>query len=98
MITAEAAYLNMINHQKRSPIREIDTVYEMIRVSSTLGFERIEIFVLVKDEKKFKTKLNKLGFLVNKTYAASLPGEVLFQISWNTSYFVGETVKELKGE
>ena len=98
MINAETAYLNMLNHQKRSPIREIQTIYEMIRVSSTLGFEKIEIFVLTRDEKKFKNKLNNLGFLVNKTYAASLPGEVLFQISWNTSLFIGETIKELKGE
>lgn len=96
MILANQAYHNMIMHQKRSPIKSISTISEMIRVSSTLGFEKVEIFITKTDEKRIKNKLKKAGYLVNTTYAQSLPDEMLIEIHWNLSHFIGETIRELK--
>jgi hypothetical protein len=98
MIAANKAYHNMIMHQKRSPIKNLTTISEMIRVASTLGFERIEIFINKNDEIKIKNKLRKSGYIVNTTYARTLPQEVFLEITWNTAEFIGETIREIKGD
>ena len=95
MINAQTAYDNMISHQARTPIRKFSTIEEMIRVSSLLGAEKIEVFLLVKDEHKIKNKLKQLGFILNSTYIKSLPDEVLVEINWVTAEFIGHTEKEI---
>ena len=98
MIAANKAYHNMLMHQKRSPIKNLNTISEMIRVASTLGFEKIEIFINKIDENKIKSKLKRAGYIINTTYARTLPDEVFIEITWNTSQFIGETIREIKSD
>ena len=96
MINAQDAYLNMINHGKREPVTRLSTIAEMVRVSSTLGAERIEVFIKTRDASKFKQKLRSLGYLIDEVHARTLPDEVLITINWARAEFVGETIREIE--
>lgn len=95
MIKAKVAFHNMILHQKREPIKDLETLSEMIRVASVLGFENIQVFIRKRDEDKFRKKLKSSGFVLSYIYPKSLPNEVMLVIDWNTSEFIGDTRKEL---
>jgi len=98
MIKANEAYHNVVTHQTRPPVKSIVTLSEIIRVASSLGYEKVTIFILSKDESKIKAKLKQHGYLVNTTYIKSLPNEVMLEINWVTSKFIGETIKEIDNE
>ena len=98
MITAKQAYENLVSFQVMKPLTSIASIYNIIAGASLSGRTEVEFFVLEEHENKIKSKLRKLGFLIDVTRIASLPGEVQLTVNWVRSEFIGETEKELKGE
>lgn len=98
MIKANEAYHNIVLHQTRKPISSISTVSEMIKYASMLGYETIDISIELKHEQKIRNKLKEAGYLVDVLYVRTLPDEVFLTIKWATAKFIGETVREMKGE
>ena len=98
MIKKVQAELNVLDHQKRKPWKNIATISEAIRVSSLLGHSNITIFVHKKDERRIKDTLKKNGYILTTVYAQSIPDELLLTIDWTTSDFIGHYSMEVSDE
>lgn len=98
MIEAKTAYHNVILHQTRKPVSSVSTISEMVRAASLLGFESLDVIICAKNEKKIREKLKQSGYVLEVTYARTLPDDVFLKIKWVTSKFIDDTIREISGE